>query len=90
MAIYTVFLKPSNQGMEASAATIRDRIRRQNAVTLNHQQAIYTEKLRPSRVFCRTSPARRRISQTVEREGQSACGSLLFRCLSNFLPPQLG
>ena len=38
----------ANQGMEASAATIRDRIRRQNAVTLNHQQAIYTEKLRPS------------------------------------------
>src|SRR5262245_60149918 len=35
--------------MEASAATIRDRVRRQNAVTLNHQQAIYTEKLRPSR-----------------------------------------
>jgi hypothetical protein len=35
--------------MEASAATIRDRVRRQNAVTLNHQQAIYTEKLTPSR-----------------------------------------
>ena len=38
----------ADQGMEASAATIRDRVRRQNAVTLNHQQAIYTEKLRPS------------------------------------------
>jgi hypothetical protein len=38
----------ADQGMEASAATIRDRIRRRNAVTLNHQQAIYTEKLRPS------------------------------------------
>jgi len=34
--------------MEASAATIRDSVRRKNAVTLNHQQAIYTEKLRPS------------------------------------------
>jgi hypothetical protein len=38
----------ADQGMEASAATIRDRVRRQKAVTLNHQQAIYTEKLRPS------------------------------------------
>ena len=38
----------ADQGMEASAATIRDRVRRQNAFTLNHQQAIYTEKLRPS------------------------------------------
>src|SRR5262245_4742506 len=38
----------ADQGMEASAATIRDRVRGQNAVTLNHQQAIYTEKLRPS------------------------------------------
>jgi hypothetical protein len=38
----------ADQGMEASAATIRDRVRRKNAVTLNHQQAIYTEKLRPS------------------------------------------
>src|SRR5262252_99293 len=39
----------ADQGMEASAATIRDRVRRQNAVTLNHQQAVYTKKLRPSR-----------------------------------------
>src|SRR5262245_17654293 len=38
----------ADQGMEASAATIRDRVRRENAVTLNHQQAIYTIKLRPS------------------------------------------
>src|SRR5215813_14100407 len=38
----------ADQGMEASAATIRDSVRRKNAVTLNHQQAIYTEKLRPS------------------------------------------
>jgi hypothetical protein len=38
----------ADQGMEASAAAIRDRVRRQNAVTLNHQQAIYTEKLSPS------------------------------------------
>ena len=38
----------ADQGMEASAAAIRDRVRRQDAVTLNHQQAIYTEKLRPS------------------------------------------
>jgi hypothetical protein len=38
----------ADQGMEASAATIRDRVRRQNAVTLNHQQAIYTKKLSPS------------------------------------------
>ena len=38
----------ADQGMEASVATIRDRVRRQNAVTPNHQQAIYTEKLRPS------------------------------------------
>ena len=38
----------ADHGMEASAATIRDRVRRQNAVTLNHQQAIYTENLRPS------------------------------------------
>lgn len=38
----------ADQGMESSAATIRDRIRRQNAVTLNHRQVIYTEKLRPS------------------------------------------
>jgi hypothetical protein len=38
----------ADQGMEASTATIRDRVRGQNAVTLNHQQAIYTEKLRPS------------------------------------------
>src|SRR5262249_4973508 len=40
----------ADQGMEASAATIRDSVRRKNAVTLNHQQAIYTEKLRPSGV----------------------------------------
>jgi hypothetical protein len=38
----------ADQGMEASAAAIRDRVRRQNAITLNHQPAIYTEKLRPS------------------------------------------
>src|SRR5262249_22328361 len=38
----------ADQGMEASAATIRDCVRRQNAVTLKHQQVIYTEKLRPS------------------------------------------
>ncbi len=33
---------------EAVFKLLRDRVRRQNAVTLNHQQAIYTEKLRPS------------------------------------------
>src|SRR5262249_10841224 len=38
----------ADPGLEAGVATIRDRDRRQNAVTLNHQQAIYTEKLRPS------------------------------------------
>src|SRR5262249_51012792 len=46
----------ADQGMEASAATIRDRVRRQNAVTLKHQQAIYTEKLRPSIFFFSLSP----------------------------------
>ena len=39
----------ADQGMEAGAATIRDRVRMQNAVTLNYQRAIYTEKLSPSR-----------------------------------------
>jgi len=38
----------ADQGMEASAATIRDRNRRQNAVTLDDQRAIYTKNLRPS------------------------------------------
>src|SRR5262245_35647156 len=38
----------ADQGMEASAAAIRDCVRRQNAVTLNDEQAIYTENLRPS------------------------------------------
>jgi transposase-like protein len=47
--IYTRKMDDDDQGMEASAATIRDRVRRRNAVTLNHQQAIYTEKLRPSK-----------------------------------------
>jgi len=42
----------ANQGMEASAATIRDRVRRQNAITLNNEQAIYTENLRPSNQAC--------------------------------------
>jgi len=45
----------ADQGMEASAATIRDRVRRQNAFTLNHQQAIYTEKLRPSNTLTHLS-----------------------------------
>jgi len=35
--------KDADQGMEASAATIRDYIRRQNAVALNYQRAIYAE-----------------------------------------------
>jgi hypothetical protein len=38
----------ADQGMEAGAATIRDRVRRRNAVTLNYQRAIYTKNLRPS------------------------------------------
>src|SRR5262245_60562000 len=48
----------ADQGMEASAATIRDRVRGQNAVTLNHQQAIYTEKLRPSSFRVRANRGR--------------------------------
>src|SRR5262245_29455105 len=48
----------ADQGMEASTATIRDRVRGQNAVTLNHQRAIYTEKLRPSLVMSGTGPFR--------------------------------
>jgi len=38
----------ADQGMEAGAATIRDRVRRQNAVTLNYQQGHLPENLRPS------------------------------------------
>jgi hypothetical protein len=39
----------ADQELEAGTATIRDCVRRQNAVTLKHQKAIYTEKLRPSK-----------------------------------------
>jgi len=38
----------ADRGLEASAARIRDRVRRQIAVTANHQHAIYTKDLRTS------------------------------------------
>jgi hypothetical protein len=40
-------------------AWIRDRVRRQNAVTIKHQQAIYTEKLRPSEHRLEAQPPKR-------------------------------